>query len=128
MSSKGFGLERSRLSAALFAALVMPVAGAALAQDAGTQTDQTTTTTTTNTKATNLDKIVVTGSLIPQTSLETFKPVTVISAEDLKNRGFTSVQQALHESSFATGGTQGNQSSASFTQGAETNSLFGLDP
>src|SRR6476469_8162537 len=126
MSSKGYGLERSRLGAALFAALVMPVAGAAFAQDASATQDQTPAAT--DAKATNLDKIVVTGSLIPQTSIETFKPVTIISAEDLKNRGFTSVQQALHESSFATGGVQGNQSSASFTQGAETNSLFGLDP
>src|SRR4249919_3093965 len=126
MSSKGYGLERSRLGAALFAALVMPVAGAAFAQEASATQDQTPAAT--DAKATNLDKIVVTGSLIPQTSIETFKPVTIISAEDLKNRGFTSVQQALHESSFATGGVQGNQSSASFTQGAETNSLFGLDP
>ena len=101
MSSKGYGLERSRLGAALFAALVMPVAGTAFAQDAGATQDQTPTAA--DAKATNLDKIVVTGSLIPQTSIETFKPVTIISAEDLKNRGFTSVQQALHESSFATG-------------------------
>src|SRR3954470_14537432 len=129
MSSKGFGLERSRLSAALFAALVMPVAGAALAQDAGAQTDQTTTTTTTtNTKANNLDKIVVTGSLIPQTELETFTPVTIISANDLQTRGFTSVADALQRSSFATSTVQGNQTSASFTQGAETISLFGLNP
>jgi outer membrane receptor protein involved in Fe transport len=131
MSSKGFGLERSRLSAALFAALVMPVAGAALAQDAGAtqQQDQTTTAPSADaTQATHLDKIIVTGSLIPQTSLETAKPVVTISAEDLQTRGFTSVQDALHQSSFSTGGTQGNQTSASFTQGAETNSLFGLDP
>src|SRR4051812_36829423 len=100
MSSKGFGLERSRLSAALFAALVMPVAGAAFAQDAAATQDQAPTAASpSGANAQNLDKIVVTGSLIPQTSLETFKPVTVISAEDLKNRGFTSVQQALHESS-----------------------------
>ena len=32
----------------------------------------------------------------------------------------------LQKSSFATGGVQNNQSSASFTQGAETLSLFGL--
>jgi iron complex outermembrane receptor protein len=129
MSSKAFGPQRSRLSAALFAAMIMPVAGTALAQDA-TAASQTTTdqTTSTTNKATKLDKIVVTGSLIPQTTLETAKPVLIISAEDLKNRGFTSVQDALHQSSFATGGVQGNQTSASFTQGAETNSLFGLDP
>jgi outer membrane receptor protein involved in Fe transport len=129
MSVKGFGLERSRLSAALFAALVMPVAGAAFAQDAAPAPDQTSQdqTSTTN-KATTLDKVVVTGSLIPRTQLETFTPVTIISAEDLQTRGFTSVQDALHQSSFATGGVQGNQTSASFTQGAETNSLFGLNP
>ena len=129
MSSKGYGLERSRLSAALFAALVMPVAGAAFAQDAGTTQDQTPTAASpTDAKAQNLDKIVVTGSLIPQTQIETFTPVTIITAEDLQTRGFTSVADALQRSSFATGGVQGNQTSASFTQGAETNSLFGLDP
>ncbi|MDB6163632.1 MAG: TonB-dependent receptor [Xanthomonadaceae bacterium] len=132
MSSKVFGLERSRLSAALFAALVMPVTGLALAQNAAppqTTPDQAPDQTTpASTKAANLDKIVVTGSLIPQTTLETAKPVLVISAQDLKTRGFTSVQDALHQTSFATGGTQGNQTQGSFTQGVETNSLFGLDP
>jgi outer membrane receptor protein involved in Fe transport len=129
MSVKGFGLERSRLSAALFAALVMPVAGVAFAQDAATAPDQTSQdqTSTTN-KATTLDKVIVTGSLIPQTELETFQPVTIISAEDLQTRGFTSVADALQRSSFATGTVQGNQTSASFTQGAETISLFGLNP
>ena len=124
MSSNVRWLERSRLSAALLSALIMPVAGTALAQDTtpppSTTPDQATTqeTTTTTAKATSLDRIVVTGSLIPQTTLETAKPVLIISAEDLKNRGFTSVQDALHQTSFATGGTQGNQTSASFTQGA----------
>lgn len=125
MSAKGFGLERSRLSAALFAALLMPVAGAAFAQDAppGPQQDPNQDQTS---QATTLDKVIVTGSLIPQTQLEVFTPVTIISAEDLQTRGFTSVADALQQSSFATGGVQGNQSSASFTQGAETLSLFGL--
>jgi outer membrane receptor protein involved in Fe transport len=124
MFAKRFRLEPSRLSAALVAALVMPVAGTAFAQDAST-TDQTPAPAT---KAETLDKVVVTGSLIPQTTLETAKPVLVISAEDLKTRGYTNVQDALHQSSFATGGVQGNQTSASFTQGAVTNSLFGLNP
>ena len=130
MSSNTRRLERSRLSAALFAALLMPAAGVAMAQDAAqpSPAQPTTADQATTGKATNLEKIVVTGSLIPQTTLETAKPVLVISAEDLKTRGFTSVQDALHQSSFSTGGVQGNQSSGSFTQGVETNSLFGLDP
>ena len=82
--------------------------------------------TTDDTSSQSLDRVVVTGSLIPQTDKETFKPVTVISSEDLKARGYTSVADALQQSSFATGGVQGNQTSASFTQGAETLSLFGL--
>ena len=129
MSSNTRRLERSRLSAALFAALLLPAAGAAMAQDAAQPSPaQPTPDQAATGKATNLDKIVVTGSLIPQTTLETAKPVLIISAEDLKTRGFTSVQDALHQSSFATGGVQGNQSAGSFTQGAETNSLFGLNP
>src|SRR6476469_699351 len=129
MATKAKRLEPSRLTAALLAAFVMPVTGAAFAQDANAQQNQTQPQDQAPAKkAATLDKVVVTGSLIPQTSLETFKPVTVISAEDLKNRGYNTVEQALHESSFATGGVQGEQTSASFTQGAETNSLFGLDP
>ena len=93
MSAKRFRMEPSRLSAALVAALVMPLAGTAFAQDASTTTDQTTTTT--DKKAETLDKVIVTGSLIPQTTLETAKPVLVISAEDLKTRGYTNVQDAL---------------------------------
>ncbi|GAB3091782.1 TonB-dependent receptor plug domain-containing protein [Lysobacter terrae] len=116
--SKGNRLQRRALSAALMSALVL-TANVAMAQD--TQQPDTG-----KKKATELDKVIVTGSLIPQTELETFKPVTIISADDLKARGFNTVQEALSQSSFATGGVQGNQSSASFTQGAETNSLFGL--
>jgi len=112
-------LKRSRLTAALFTALV-PLAGNVLAQDAGQDQGAP--------RATELDKVVVTGSLIPQTQKETFTPVTIISAEDIKARGFNSVSDVLQQSSFATGGIQGSQTSASFTQGAETVSLFGLDP
>lgn len=107
------GLKRSRLSAALFAALLLP-AGLAAAQD--------------NQQATTLDKVTVTGSLIPQVDIETATPVTVISAEDIQTRGFTSVAEVLQRSTMSTGGVQGAQSSGGFTQGAESTSLFGLDP
>ena len=118
-------MQRKLLTNAICMAMALPLAAPlAHAQDAST-TDQTPAPAT---QAENLDKIIVTGSLIPQTTLETAKPVLVISAEDLKTRGFTNVQDALHQSSFATGGVQGNQQSSGFTQGAETNSLFGLNP
>ncbi|WP_386748836.1 TonB-dependent receptor plug domain-containing protein [Agrilutibacter niabensis] len=110
-------LQRHALSAALMSAMLL-TANAALAQETPQASEDQ--------QATELDKVVVTGSLIPQTTLETFKPVITISAEDIKNRGFNSVQEVLSNASVATGGVQGNQTSASFTQGAETNSLFGL--
>lgn len=120
MSTTTTRLQRSRLTAALLAVLLVPVANA---QEATSQAEDTQSQT-----ATNLDKVVVTGSLIPQTEIETFVPVTTISAEDIQARGFTSVTDVLQQSAFATGSVQGSQSSASFTQGAETVSLFGLNP
>ena len=113
-SSKASRLKRHRLTAAVFAAIVLPAAGSALAQD--------------QEQPKELDRVTVTGSLIPQTDIETATPVMVISAEDIKARGFTSISDVLSKSSFATGGVQGAQSSASFTQGANTVSLFGLPP
>ncbi|MGN6224560.1 TonB-dependent receptor plug domain-containing protein [Pseudoxanthomonas sp.] len=110
-------IKRSRLTAAMVAVLLAPTA--AFAQDTSPAPAGDTT---------NLDKVTVTGSLIPQTQLENFTPVTTISAEDIKTRGFTSVADALQQSAFSTGGVQGGQTSASFTQGAETVSMFGLDP
>jgi outer membrane receptor protein involved in Fe transport len=108
------------LTLALAAALFLPVAHA---QD---QASQDQSAATADQKPKDLDKVTVTGSLIPQTTLETFTPVTIISAEDIQARGFNNVAEVLQGSSFSTGGVQNNQSSASFTQGAETLSLFGL--
>ncbi|MCI2260190.1 TonB-dependent receptor plug domain-containing protein [Xanthomonas indica] len=100
--------------------MLVPAAFAAFAQDATTdgKTD----------KATDLEKITVTGSLIPQTEIETATPVTTINAEEIKARGFSTVADVLQKSSFATGGVQGGQTSGTFTQGAKTVSLFGLPP
>ena len=77
-------------------------------------------------KARKLETVTVTGTLIPQTQVETATPIVTITAEDLKARGFTSVADALQQGSFATGTVQGAQTSASFTQGAQTLSMFGL--
>jgi len=113
-SNKTTRLKRSRLTAAVFAAITLPAAASGLAQD--------------QQQPKELDRVTVTGSLIPQTEIETATPVMVISAEDIKARGFSSVADVLQKSSFATGGVQGAQTSASFTQGANTVSLFGLPP
>lgn len=77
-----------------------------------------------NTK--KLETVTVTGSLIPQTQIETATPITTITADDMKARGFSTVAEALQQTSFATGSVQGAQTAASFTPGAQTLSMFGL--
>lgn len=39
-------------------------------------------------KSDQLDEIVVTGSLIPQVRSETATPVTIITADDIQQKGF----------------------------------------
>ena len=97
-------LKRSRLTAAMLAAILMPAAASALAQDTEESSSQNS-----QTEATNLGKVVVTGSLIPQTELETFAPVTIITAEDIRARGFNTISDVLQKSTFATGAVQGAQ-------------------
>src|SRR5918995_536432 len=72
--------------------------------------------------------VTVTGSLIPQSQIETAVPVTVISAEDMQVRGFTSVADAVQQAAFSTGSVQGQQFVGGFTPGVKTLSLFGLSP
>ena len=75
-----------------------------------------------------LKKIVVTGSLIPTAEIETATPVTTITAQDIKQRGFTTLYQALRAQPLVTGQVQGEQFSQGFTPGAQTISLLGLPP
>lgn len=111
-------LKRHRLSAAMISVLLLP-AGAAIAQDAGQSANG-------KDEAKTLDRVTVTGSLIPQAQIETVTPVTVITAEQIKAKGFSTVAEVLQQSSFATGAVQGAQTSAGFTQGADAVSLFGM--
>ena len=94
-------IKRSPLALALLSGLLLPAF--AFAQDANSAAP-----------AKDLDKIVVTGSLIPQSQIETVVPVTVISAKDIQARGFSSLAEVLQKSSFATGGVQNNQTSGEF--------------
>ena len=75
-----------------------------------------------------LEEVVVTGSLIPQARAETSTPITTITADIIQQRGFATVADALQHGSFSTGSVQGGGFSGGFTQGANTISLFGLDP
>jgi iron complex outermembrane recepter protein len=111
---------------ALGAGLARPADAAAAA--AATTASVDTDTSTTNKKAEALQEVVVTGSLIPQLQQETAQPITVITPEEIQQKGFSSVADALQHSSFATGAVQGPQFVNGFTPGAQTLSLFGLSP
>ena len=75
-----------------------------------------------------LEEVTVTGSLIPQPRETTVPtPVITITQEQLENNGFVSISDALQQGVYSTGGTQKGIAN-SFTPGAETISMFGLDP
>ncbi len=79
---------------------------------------------------TQLENVVVTGSLIPQIQRETASPVIAITAEDIDRQGFQNVSDVLRAQPLATGAVQDNQQSifGGFTPGATTISLLGLEP
>jgi len=81
-----------------------------------------------DTDSNQLQEVVVTGSLIPSTQAETFTPVMTITSEDIQQKGFADVAEALQRLSYSTGSVQGAQYSGGFTQGAKVTSFFGLDP
>lgn len=124
---------RKKISAAVLAALALGCSNGAVAAIPDSAQDDPSVQSPTDSredakKAKHLEAVTVTGSLIPQSQIDTATPVYTITADQLKAQGFTTVAQALQQSSFATGSVQGNSTSASFTQGAETMSMFGLDP
>lgn len=79
-------------------------------------------------KATKLKKIIVTGSLIPRSQIETATQVIQITSQEMQREGFATVADALQALPQATGSVQGSQFSGGFTQGAKTIRLLGLPP
>jgi outer membrane receptor protein involved in Fe transport len=75
-----------------------------------------------------LDRVLVTGSRIPRSQLETASPVITITAEDIQRQGFRNVSDVLRAQPLATGAVQDNQYAGSFTSNATTISLLGLSP
>ncbi|MBD8874341.1 TonB-dependent receptor [Rhodanobacter sp. DHB23] len=123
---------KSKLAVAVVAALALGSVSAhaqdtqADPQSQSTQQTQGASQSADTKDAKKLEAVTVTGSLIPQTQIETATPVITITANQLKQQGFSTVAEALQQASFATGSVQGAATSASFTQGAQTLSMFGL--
>ncbi len=113
-------LRRHPLGAALVAALLIP--GAAFAQDA-------TTSSTPEGETTTLGKVQVVGSRIKRSEIEGPSPVTVITAEQIKQEGFNTVAEAIDSLSQNTGSVQNDFNAAGgFTPNASPVNLRGLGP
>lgn len=112
-------MHRHLLTAAIGAALTAAaIAAPARAQDAAPPVSA----------PTEIDKVTVTGSLIPRSEIETATPVISISAENIKRQGFKDVYDVLRAQPLATGAVQDSQYTGGFTTNAEPISLLGLDP
>jgi len=116
-----YRLNKRSLSAAVCAALLGPFAGAYAQEAAPAQPDQ-------DKSPTELDKVTVTGSLIPRSQIETASPVITITADQMQKEGFRNVYEALKAMPLATGSVQDAQMTNTFTPAANTVSLLGLDP
>lgn len=75
---------------------------------------------------TELQEIVVTGSLIRRTDAETPSPVQVITAEDLTKSGYTTVSDVLRNLSANGAGTLSQSFNSSFAGGGSGVALRGL--
>lgn len=74
-----------------------------------------------------VQRVEITGSNIRRTDAETPSPVQVISAEDLKKSGYTTVAQVLQNITSNGQGTLSQGFSGAFATGASGVSLHGLD-
>lgn len=116
-------IKRSALTTALLATLVAP--GFALAQNSS---EATASDAKTKEKATNLDRIEVTGSRIKRADVEGPAPVVVLTAEDIEKEGFTTVYEALNTLSQFTGSVQNELTQNGFTPNAQFINLRSMGP
>jgi iron complex outermembrane recepter protein len=108
----------TRLRDAIVLTLFASSAGVAFAANAqNTQDSQSTKT---------LEKVVVTGSSIPRTDLETASPVTVITSKDLQMSGQPTVADFLQRMSVDGQGSIPSTFGNGFASGATAVSLRGL--
>lgn len=115
-----FAPGRNCLSAALLIAIITPVSSLASAQDNAAPENQA---------ATNLDKVSVTGSRIKRVQIEGPSPVTIITADQIKQEGFNTIADAIDTLSQNTGTVQNDfNASGGFTPNASPVNLRGLGP
>jgi len=104
-----------RRVSAIAAACCLVAAGASQAQEATSSQD-----------AEQLGRVVVTGSNLRRASGETPSPVQVLSADDLKQSGYTSVTDVLHGITANNMGSLSQGNASAFAAGGGGVSLRGL--
>lgn len=76
-----------------------------------------------------MQKVTVTGSLLPGLELENSSPLLVITAEDIQRNGFSTVSDALKAMPIASGAVRDSTPiGGGNAQGAKIVNLFGLGP
>lgn len=108
-------IHPTRLALAL--ALGLAMAAQAQAQDSNEETKD----------PKQLDRVEVTGSLLPQSSVEGASPMLTITAEEMRRHGFGSVAEALKSTTFASGSVRDSTPvGGGNAQGTKMVNLFGL--
>ena len=119
--------KRSRLSAALFTAMILPLSGAAFGQES--QENGESTQPQSKADTTTLDKVSVVGSRIKRVDIEGPSPVTVITRDDIDREGFNTVSDMLQTlTQNTTVNFSGDLAVNGFTANAQIVNLRGLGP
>ena len=125
LKNSGFHAQRDDSGAVL----VVPQSAPAAAPQPRAAT-QANPQSATDAPVTNLDTVQVTGSRIPRAQVEGPAPITLITADDIRASGYTSVPEVMQSLTQNGGETQSQQSAggADFSPGAQQVDLRGLGP
>ena len=105
------------LASSMICGLTVLGAGQAVAQTAPADS---------NTEQTQVEEVVVTGSLFRRTDTETPSPVTVVTSENLQRAGITTASDAIRTISADGAGSIGTGFQSGFSAGGSAVSLRGL--
>lgn len=114
---------RCALLAGVATLLASPLA---FSQEASGPVSQNQAQQSTQNENVELGKVTVTGTAIPRTNTETPAPVTVITAKQIKESGFTSISDVVRSIAADNSGTLPTSFGLAFAEGASGVALRGL--
>lgn len=111
---------------AMLAGITTALAAPAVFAQVADQTNASPQNQSQSSQNVSLKKVMVTGSAIPRTSVETAAPITIISAKQIKASGLTTVTAVLRSIAADNSGTLPTSFEDAFAQGASGIALRGL--